>query len=253
LVLATEGKPATISSRQPEDANVMKIATWNLERPKTVSRKNQLILEKLKEVGADILILTETNRCIDLGPEYIGFPSEELKPCKECEYTPGENRATVWIKRVHSATKQKVFDPSTSVCVSVKTDHGELYVYGTVIGILGHPSQNVDEQIDDWREVSQSGRKSLCIAGDFNVQFCRLDKFTKGSKDKIIACFSELGITNLICGIAENIDHVAISNRFLANAPHSETYIWNLEKKLHVPKLSDHIGVLVNLDFSKAR
>jgi len=64
----------------------LKIATWNLERPKTVSRKNAAILEKLKEVNADILILTETNSCIDLGPEYVAFPSKELMPSKACAY-----------------------------------------------------------------------------------------------------------------------------------------------------------------------
>jgi hypothetical protein len=231
----------------------MKIATWNLERPrqpKTVSRKNELILEKLKEINADILILTETNSCINPGIDYAGFRSEELKPCKEYGYTTGENRATVWIKRTHSATKVKVSNAFTSVCVSVKTEQGELLIYGTVVGILGHPSQNVDEQIDDWRRISESGAKSACITGDFNVQFGRLDNFTQKSKDKIVACFSELGITNLTCGIAENIDHIAISNRFLLNAPHADTHIWNQEKKLHVPKLSDHIGVSVLLELS---
>jgi endonuclease/exonuclease/phosphatase family metal-dependent hydrolase len=231
----------------------MKIATWNLERPKqpkTFSRKNELILEKLKEINADILILTETNSCINPGDDFIGFRSEELVPCKECEYTTGENRATVWVKRTHSATKVEVSNAFTSACVSVNTEQGELIVYGTVVGILGHPSQNVDDQIDDWRRISESGSKGVCIAGDFNVQFNRLDNFTKTSKDKILACFLELGITNLTCGIAENIDHIAISNRFLESALHSETYIWNQEKKLHVPQLSDHIGVSVRLKLS---
>jgi endonuclease/exonuclease/phosphatase family metal-dependent hydrolase len=146
-------------------------------------------------------------------------------------------------------TKEEVSDPLTSVCVKVKTTQGQMLVYATVIGIFGHPSQNVDEQIGDWRKVSKSGEVSICIAGDFNVQFSRLDHFTQASKDKIVACFSELGITNLTCGIAENIDHIAISDRFLENAPHSETHLWNLEKKHHVPQLSDHIGVSINLTF----
>lgn len=230
----------------------LKIATWNLERPrrpKTSSAKNIAIASKLKRVDADILVLTETNDCIDLKPEYVGFPSEELKPCKECDYTPGENRTSVWIKRAHAATRETTSNPSNGVCVRVKTELGYLLVYGTVIGISGHPSQNVDEQMEDWRRISESGKESICIAGDFNVQFSRIDNFSKKSKDKIIACFSDLGVTNLTCNIAENIDHIAVSNRLLAIAPHSETHLWNLEKKLHVPALSDHIGVAVRLNF----
>ncbi len=229
---------------------MIKIATWNLERPKGpkgLSRKNARILQKLKEIKADILILTETNCCIDLGTGYIEFRSEELRSSKECEYTVGENRSTVWVKKTHAATKVAVSDPSTSVCVSVETQQGEILVYGTIIGILGHPSQNVDQQIEDWRRISESGTKSVCIAGDLNVQFNRLDNFTTKSKDKIIACLSDLEITNLTSGIAENIDHIAVSNAFLARAPHTETHVWNQERKLHVPRLSDHIGISVQL------
>jgi exonuclease III len=56
----------------------VKIATWNIERPRVrkVSMKNDVILKKLREENPDILILTETNSCIDLGPGYDGFPSE---------------------------------------------------------------------------------------------------------------------------------------------------------------------------------
>jgi exonuclease III len=228
----------------------MKIATWNLERPETFSRKNESILEKLKEIDADILILTETNKCIDLEPEYAGFSSKELMPSEVCAYTKGENRTTIWSKKKYRKTREiETCDSSTSVCVGFQTERGELLVYGTVIGIAGHPSQNVDAQIDDWRRIGKLEAESLCIAGDFNVQFSRLDNFTMKSKEKIMVCFSELKVSNLTCNIAENIDHIAVSNRLLANAPHSETHIWNLEKKLHVPKLSDHIGVAVRLDF----
>ena len=45
----------------------MKILTWNLERPK---KANQDILEKLAELDADVLILTETNSAINPGEKY---------------------------------------------------------------------------------------------------------------------------------------------------------------------------------------
>lgn len=44
----------------------MKIATWNLERPKTNSARIRKIEEVLKALEADILILTETINQDDL-------------------------------------------------------------------------------------------------------------------------------------------------------------------------------------------
>jgi hypothetical protein len=50
----------------------LKIATWNLDRPCSTSRKlkNEAIFQKLLEIDADILVLTETNECIDLHDKY---------------------------------------------------------------------------------------------------------------------------------------------------------------------------------------
>lgn len=227
----------------------MKIATWNLERPRQTKRpseKNRLISERLRSVDADIWVLTETNSCIDLRPDYEPFASEELEPCEKCNYTRGENRSTVWVRRTFPAKRERVSDPLTSACVSVSTNRGDLVVYRTVIGPFGHPSLNVDEQIEDWRRVQADGR-DVCIAGDFNIQFSRSDRFTDGSKVKVASCLKNLRLVNLTSGIDENIDHIVISSRRLTHSPHSETHLWNLEKERHVPKLSDHIGVAVQL------
>jgi exonuclease III len=53
----------------------MRIAIWNLERLK--KRKRQLIIDKLIEIDADILILTETNSSIQLD-NYICISTERL-------------------------------------------------------------------------------------------------------------------------------------------------------------------------------
>ncbi len=53
---------------------MMKIATWNLERPNDSSKsRNTKIIESLNEVDADILILTETNTIINPGSAYTPF------------------------------------------------------------------------------------------------------------------------------------------------------------------------------------
>lgn len=47
-----------------------KIANWNLERPKSKTERTKLILEKIKEVNADLIVLTETSNEVDLSEIY---------------------------------------------------------------------------------------------------------------------------------------------------------------------------------------
>jgi len=48
----------------------MKIATWNLERPTINGKKTFAIIETLREINADIFVLTETDTFIEIGNEY---------------------------------------------------------------------------------------------------------------------------------------------------------------------------------------
>lgn len=55
----------------------MKIATWNLERPTKNGQKIPAVLQILQKLNADILVLIETNECINLGNEYEHFQTEK--------------------------------------------------------------------------------------------------------------------------------------------------------------------------------
>jgi hypothetical protein len=78
---------------------MMKIATWNLERPNDSSKsRNTNIIEELNEVDADILILTETNTIINPGSAYTPFATTSLKLLNQPYYKKGENRTTIWSK-----------------------------------------------------------------------------------------------------------------------------------------------------------
>jgi transposase-like protein len=81
---------------------MLKIATWNLDRPRKSSRiKSQKILEQLREVNADILVLTETNSSINPGEEYQSFATKPLVQVSQrdgVQYAEGENRVTIWSK-----------------------------------------------------------------------------------------------------------------------------------------------------------
>jgi hypothetical protein len=112
----------------------MKIATWNLERPKINGKKTPAIIEALKEINADIFILTETETFIDLGDEYFVRHSEKDK---QEYFGEGERRVSIFSK--YPITKElETFRADTSLCVSMETPKGELIIYGTVIGNRGN-------------------------------------------------------------------------------------------------------------------
>lgn len=220
----------------------MKIATWNVERPSESSKvRNTKIVEALKEVDADILILTETNSLIHPGEEYSSFATTSLQLLDEPHYENGENRTTIWSKYPVNRY-MKTYDSFTSICVGIRTPLGELNVYGTIIGIYGNRNEsfNVDleMQIADWRRISEM--ENICVAGDFNISFADNYYYTKLGRQKINDCFQELKIDNLTRQIPENIDHIAISESFVKQRKPVPSF-WNEDKKL-----SDHIGVCVN-------
>lgn len=222
----------------------MKIATWNLERPKLSSKtRNAKIIERLKEIDADILILTETNSIIHPGIAYTSFATPALPLSEGSIYSVGENRTTIWSK--YPGSKHiETYDRLTSHCIGIQTPIGHLNIYGTIIGIYGNREESfkvdLKKQLEDWRKICTTG--SICIAGDFNITFADNYYYTKEGRQKINDCFSELSINNLTHQIPESIDHIAISTSFLKSSL-VKTEVWNEDKSL-----SDHIGVCVSLE-----
>lgn len=57
----------------------MRIATWNLERPDPKDTvRNLARMEKIREIDADIWILTETHEVIDLSATHTERPRQPL-------------------------------------------------------------------------------------------------------------------------------------------------------------------------------
>ena len=226
----------------------MKIATWNIERPKSSTiTKNVRILEALKEVDADILVLSETNSAINLGREYTAFSTAPLVETAEedgVQYGKGETRVTIWSK-YPMLRRVATCSPLSAICVCVCTPHGELNVYGTILGFRGnrHPAfmADLEAQLKDWRTLSKSGH--LCIAGDYNMTFSDNYYYTKTGRRTLNEAFDELEIDLLTRSIPENIDHIAISRSF-SRPSVSICKVWNRPKDR---KVSDHIGVCLTL------
>lgn len=218
----------------------MKIATWNLERPTRTSKKLSSIVEILKELDPDIVILTETNDVIDLGQAYHSFHTASL-PIGF--YKEGERRVSVFTK-FPFLNFHNTFRNDTSVCVELKTDFGNLIVYGTVIGIYGNRRADfiadLDQQLVDFDNIAAGN--NFCLAGDLNMSFGCNTYYTEEGRGKLNDAFERSNLINLTANIPENIDHIVVSKSFLGGTNISPPYVWNPNKDL-----SDHIGVCVTI------
>jgi endonuclease/exonuclease/phosphatase family metal-dependent hydrolase len=217
----------------------MKIATWNLERPTNQSLRLTNIQDILISLEADIIILTETNKFIDLGSEYYSFNSSGFS---NPMYKEGELRSSIYSK-YPSFAKIKTFNEETSICEVLDTPIGNIAVYATIIGIYGnrHPNFKTDLelQLQDFKSIGT--QYPICLAGDFNISFIDNYYYTKEGRDKLNKSFNELGLINLTDKVQNNIDHIVISQELLS-VSEVNCHVWNLDKNL-----SDHIGVMVDL------
>lgn len=221
----------------------MRIATWNVER---LAHRKELdrILSECNKAGADILVLTETDK--RLQPKYknqISTPS--LKGIRTpALYADTENRVSIFTNYA-CVQEYETYDEKTAVCAELVTENGNLLVYGTIIGISGNRRRDYNEdlikQLDDIRRLSAAGH-SLCIVGDYNCTFCDDYYYTKSGRNLLLECFNENHISILTEDKAECIDHIAISEQFLGGMKIVSIDEWNADKSL-----SDHKGVVVDI------
>ena len=96
-----------------------KITTWNVERPKKGTEKTALVMKKIKEVNADILVLTESANNISLA-ELYPFSAHSLA----YERTPEEHWVSIFSK--WKITKRiETFDNFRTACAVIETPFGK--------------------------------------------------------------------------------------------------------------------------------
>ena len=194
----------------------MIIATWNVERLK---HKRQLgeIVAACADTHADILVLTETDTRVSIPYPYC-FNSAPLCEDEGDYYSTTERRISIFT-HYECVRRHQPFDEKTALCVELKTEKGNLLVYGTIIGIHGNRRSSFKHDLD-----------------------CQLEDYyyTKESRQKLLAAFSEHGIALATKDQVECIDHIAVSSSFLGNSIPMVTE-WNLDKSL-----SDHKGIAVS-------
>lgn len=218
----------------------MRIATWNVERLKHKKHLEQM-QDLCDSVHADILVLTETDK--RLHPNYaFCCESAPLLEDEAVHYAVTENRVSIYTNYPVIQLHQ-TYEPHTAVCAELKTEAGNLLVYGTIIGTLGnrHPSfmEELRWQRDDIRRLSELG-DWICVCGDFNCSFSDNYYFTQAGRTTLLDLFRDTGLTLLTERQPECIDHIAISGNMVSSKqPILEE--WNTDKRL-----SDHKGIVVS-------
>ena len=219
----------------------MRISTWNIERLK---HKSDIvhINSTLAKLKADVLVLTETDNRVAPTNYKFCIQTQKLTEIQPDDYLESENRITIYTN-YEIIRQYETYDRYTSLCVELKTEHGNLIVYGTIIGVYGNRTKNfnadLSQQISDCQRLSN--QKNFCLIGDYNISFADNYYFTNEGRNKLNNLFREIKLNLLTRNVAECIDHIAISENFITNM---ETKIGecNTDKKL-----SDHKGIYVNL------
>lgn len=262
-----------------EVSSYIRIANWNLERPKANGwKRNPLIQEKIREIDADIWILTETNAVIV--PESKRDPLAGYVPLASLpdtlhslgEYSRGENCTTIW-SRYGIKRSVKTFDPDTAVCAEIDTPLGLMLVYGTILTYHGDkgPKSNSkpwvehDKEIgrhgDDWHQIQGLFPSTpLIVAGDFNQTrdgsraYCSpkgIDLLNEQLRRNNLSCLTDedFGASGKLTvspwsktGVRHNIDHICVTEgRFKVQQVGAWDHFSGTQK------LSDHNGVFVDL------
>jgi hypothetical protein len=242
----------------------MRIATWNLERPDPADvARIQARLEKIREVRADLWILTETHEVIDLSTTHHGAATAPSvrKPL------PGESCVTVWsrwpiLRRVDTS------DPSEAVCVEVAHPQGPLLVYGSIIAYAGYKGPDgmsrmweehyrfIEWHARDWKQLrDEFPEHCLITGGDYNQNRDGARWYgTRKGRDLLTVAMSTAGLN---CVTEEDfvkagklldrhtVDHLCM-DQTLAAARVVGVGVWE-RTRADGMRLSDHSGVFVDL------
>ncbi|MGB3296511.1 MAG: endonuclease/exonuclease/phosphatase family protein [Phormidesmis sp.] len=243
---------------------MIRIATWNVERPRLSERTRRLrLLNTMKSMQADVWILTETHTSLSPGRSFTAVTTEKLDCCHE----PGETWVTIW-SRLPIERLAKTSDPARALAVRIVQETARpLVLYGTVLPWLGSAWQNVPSangaafsaalsvQLSDWLTFQRDNPDcDFVLAGDFNRDVALSHYY--GSRQNRAALRGAITTAKLQCLTAANldpvpkhapacasIDHICVSAGLtLVDSPVS----WPTSEE-PLKTLSDHFGVLVEL------
>lgn len=244
---------------------MMRIATWNLERPDPGSKvRNLAQMEKIREIDADIWILTETHEVIDLSDTHHGastLPSPR-KP------RPGEACAAIW-SRWPILRRIDTEDNSEAICVEVDHPEKQLLVYGSIIAYAGYKGPDgkspmweqhyryIEWLERDWLRLRrQFPDHHLITGGDYNQNRDGArwygtkkgrDMLSEALKGAELKCVTEEDF--VAAGKLEKrhtVDHICMDESLAAQV--ADVDAWERTRPDGL-SLSDHSGILTDLKF----
>jgi len=244
--------------------HTLTIATWNVRRPlRPGDPCFDAIARKLRQLNADIWILTETH--IDLSPDatYRAFESPQLPSHPQIKIRPEERTTMIWVRPDWDARAISTFadlppnevPPRTTLtyavtsratspaaCALVETPLGSLLIYGTVItwpndlgpygddptrkaGYADLQHESILAHREDWIRLRDTYSDTpLCVAGDLNTTLDGKRYPTKPCSDDLRKALSDNGMRHLTQSLDYAIDHICLSHRWAAHA--SDPYWW---------------------------
>lgn len=257
---------------------IYKIANWNVERPKSNTKKTNLALNKIKEIDANIFVLTETSNAIDLAPNYQSLKSKNNKR------NPDEQWIAIWSKW-KIIKKIDTFDSFRTVCALIETPFDKIIIYGTIIpyhnagndiryGKLAYKmwqmhKEDIARQGKDWQRImSKHNDIPFFVIGDYNQTRDNLPR-GYGTKEAREILSQQLDNNDLTCvtgidfastnqlnedpkkkRVRRNIDHISVSKKWLNNLKRYKINAWdNFTEDGYF--MSDHNGVLIEFEISK--
>ena len=248
-----------------EKRDFIRIATWNLERPKEKGwSRNPRLVDKISETDADIWVLTETNSVIHSELKYNSLKSNPVPDY----HSSGENFTTI-LSRWNISKQIRTYDPEMAICAMIESPIGSIIVYGTIITYANdlvspngtskrweeHKKEIENHRIDWLRIQKEYPNISMIVAGDFNQSRDGSGWYEEAESVKMLS--DALNDCSLLCLTEEdmrkngklqsraNIDHICVSpdlaNRLLS--------VGAWEGRTVAGKLSDHNGVMADIRY----
>lgn len=252
----------------------LRIATWNLDRPKTAEgAKFAALRARMLEIDADLWLLTESHELTAPSEAFFGAHAKHIENYKR--HTEGERRASVWSK-FPIVNQVETHDAETAVCVEIQAPIGRMLVYSTVIpyhaagtslvyrsggeflqGLNTYELhlQSIERHRSDWVRLRHAYPEHyFVVAGDFNQHrdgvghygkqgVGPLDEALKGVQLTCVTGqdFKELGELKT----RRNVDHICLDVE-LSEKVHV-VHAWEAGLIEGKKPLSDHNGVWLDL------
>ncbi len=245
-------------STDPGKHALLRIATWNLER---VSLRSWLklprLLQQIRAVDADVLVLTESRAGLPLAAAY---PHVAHAP-PHLTRRPDDDERWVSIWSRYLLTDAGI-QPSArgTVAAVVHSPIGEVAVYGTVVpwsherepdGSLRlwavHQAE-LDRQAEEWRALG-SRYDAVCVAGDFNQSWRTPGYGTHQLRARHRAAVAEAGLRCLTEDVVVDglpvIDHILVTDTWSRISGARVGPTWGRRSPDGV-EMTDHSGVSVD-------